>query len=110
MFIRGGFCYKLGGTLTASVTLTTPLKQYYSLNFTTANQVITLPVATNLDGAFLIFKRISNGQAYSIAAQAPQSIVPYNSIGLISTLNIAVSVYQVIMVYDGTNWCVISQS
>ena len=111
MFIRGGFNWRVGATIVGTTTLGSPLSQLYPVSMGTASQIITLPATTQAHiGAYIIFKRKANTTAFTINGGA-STIVPINSISTASaTLAVGTALFQVEMVFDGVNWCVIGQA
>lgn len=112
MYIRGGFNWRNGSQITATTSLSIPLPQFVTVNMGAASQTITIPVPNNttLLGQTIIFKRKGNTTAFTIAAGAGTPFLPITTITPVATLVIGTTVFQVMLVCDGTNWCNISQT
>lgn len=112
MYIRGGLNLRNGSQITASISLSAPLPQFVTVNMASASQTITLPAPNNttLLGAMIIFKRKGNTTAFTISAGAGTPFIPIASITASLTIAVPATVFQVMLVCDGTNWCSISQT
>jgi hypothetical protein len=114
MYIRGGFNLRVGTQITATISLAAVvLAQFYTVAMAAAAQTITLPNPTTAAylGATVTFKRKTNTTVFSIAAAGVTPFVLIGSITLTaSPISIAATVFQVDLVCDGTNWCIISQA
>jgi hypothetical protein len=112
MYIRGGFNWRVGTQITANITLTAPLAQFYTVAMAAATQTITLPAPNNttLLGQTIIFKRKTNTTAFTLAAGAGTPFIPIASIAAAATIAVGTTVFQVMLVCDGTHWCNISQA
>jgi len=112
MFIQGGFNHNIGSNLTATITLTAPLAQFYSVTMASASQVITLPDPTtaSVKGAYVVFKRKTNTtHAFTIGAGAA-TMIPVSSITAAATVSIGTGTFNCELICDGVNWNVIQQS
>lgn len=114
MFIRGGFNWRIGTQITTTTSLVgTVLAQFYSVAMSAASQTITLPTPTGVAyrGARVTFKRKINTTAFNLASGGTTPFVLINSITLTaSPITIAATVFQVDLVTDGDNWCIIGQA
>ena len=114
MYVRGGFNWRVGTQITASINLSAVvLAQFYTVAMAAATQTITLPNPTTAAylGATVTFKRKTNTTVFSIAAAGVTPFLLISSITLTtSPISIAATVFQVDMICDGTNWCIIGQS
>jgi hypothetical protein len=80
---------------------------------TAAGQTITLPNPANGEylGARITFKRKTNTTVFTLTSTGGAGFVPIGSITLsASPHSVAAGVYQVDLVCDGTNWCIIGQA
>ena len=112
MFIQGGFNYNIGSNITATITLTAPLAQFYSVTMAAASQVITLPApnTASVKGAYVVFKRKTNTtHTFTIGAGAA-TMIPVNSIPAAATVSIGTGTFNCELICDGVNWTVIQQS
>jgi len=111
MFIQGGFNYRIGTNITATITLSAPLSQFFSVAMTAAAQVITLPAPStaSVKGAYVVFKRKTNTTAYTIGAGA-NSMMPVNSITSAATISVGTSTFNIQLICDGIFWSVIQQA
>jgi len=114
MFIRGGFNWRIGTQIIATISLVgTVLAQFYSVAMSAASQTITLPTPTGVAyrGAVVTFKRKINTTAFNLASGGTTPFVLINSITpTASPITIAATVFQVDLVSDGDNWCIIGQA
>lgn len=114
MYIRGGFNYRVGTQITASINLSAVvLAQFYTVAMAAASQTITLPNPTTAAylGAKVIFKRKTNTTAFNLAAGGTTPFLLIGSITLTaSPVTFATTTFQAELVCDGTNWCIISQA
>jgi hypothetical protein len=114
IYIRGGFNWRVGTQITSSTTLvSTVLAQFYTVAMTAAGQTITLPNPANGEylGARITFKRKTNTTVFTLTSTGGAGFVPIGSITLsASPHSVAAGVYQVDLVCDGTNWCIIGQA
>ena len=111
MFIRGGFNWRVGADITASITLTAPLAQYYSVTISAAAQTITLPAPNNttLLGQRIMFKRKTNNVQFTITSVGGGLVfIPVNNITLGTTQVVTTTVFQIELVCDGSAWAVVS--
>jgi hypothetical protein len=111
MYIRGGFNWRVGADITASITLTAPLAQYYSVTISAAAQTITLPAPNNttLLGQTIIFKRKSNNVQFTITSVGGGLVfTPYNNITLGTTQVVTTAVFQIELICDGAAWAIVS--
>jgi hypothetical protein len=80
---------------------------------TAAPHTIALPNPTNAAylGARVTFKRKTNATVFTITSTGGAGFVPIGSITLTaSPISIAATVFQVDLVCDGVNWCIIGQA
>lgn len=112
MYIQGGFNWRVGTQITASINLSTAvLAQFYSVAMAAASQTITLPNPTTAAylGARVTFKRKTNTTAFNLAAAGTTPFLGVSTITAVaSPTSIGVGIFQVDMVCDGVNWCFIS--
>ena len=110
IYIQGGFNWKVGTTITGSISLSHPLSQFYTVAMSSANQIITLPEpnATTLLGETVTFKRISNATEFTLAAGSGTPFIPFNSITATLGTTVATNRFQMTLVCNGTHWCVIN--
>lgn len=111
MYIRGGFNWRVGADITASITLTAPLAQYYSVTISAAAQTITLPNPNNttLLGQRVMFKRKTNNVQFTITSVGGGFVfTPVNNITLGTTQVVNTTVFQIELVCDGAAWAVVS--
>jgi len=112
MFIQGGFNYRIGSNISATVTLSAPLAQFYSVAMTAATQTITLPApsSASVKGAYVVFKRKTNTTySFTIGAGA-NSMMPVNSITSAATVTISTATFNCELICDGVYWSVIQQA
>lgn len=118
MYIQGGFNWRIGpqivntttGTLNAAGFV---LAQFYIVNMSAASQTIALPNPTNAayKGARVTFKRKGVTTPFLISSGGGISFVSINSITLAaSPITIGATIFQVDLVSDGINWCIIGQA
>jgi hypothetical protein len=112
MYIRGGFNWRIGTQITATINLSAVvLAQFYTVAMSAASQTITLPNPTTAAylGAKIIFKRKTNTTAFNLAAAGT---TPFLGLAVVapvaSPITIGATLFQVELVCDGTNWCIIS--
>ena len=116
MFIRGGFNLRVGAQITNSTNgnlATAVLAQFYTVAMTAAGQTITLPNPTTAAylGATVTFKRKTNTTAYTLTSTGGAGFLPIGAIGLsASPHTVAAGVFQVTIISDGVNWCIINQA
>lgn len=113
MFIRGGFNFRIGTLITNNITLPTgllPLAQHYPVAMSVASCVITLPTPGGVAvlGAIITFKRRTNTIAFTLAAGAGTPFLSSGSITPVATFAVTTTIYQLTLICDGTNWCIIS--
>ena len=103
--VQGQFNWNFGAIITASVTLSTPLKTMYIITSVAAT-IITLPNPVALHtGVRLLFKRKTNTQLINITTVAGSAaIYAYNGVVGVVSVSITASQYQSEMFCDGTNW------
>jgi len=116
MYVRGGFNWRVGAQITSTATgnlATAVLAQFYTVAMSTTGQTIALPnpaTAAYL-GARVTFKRKTNTTVFTITSTGGAGFVPIASTTLsASPISIAATVFQVDLVCDGTNWCIIGQA
>jgi hypothetical protein len=118
MFIRGGFNLRVGAQIVDSTTGNLSaagfvLAQFYTVNPAGAGVVIALPNPTNAAyrGAMVTFKRKQVTTAFTISSGGGISFVPIGAVGLVaSPISIGTGIFQVTLVSDGVNWCIINQA
>lgn len=118
MYIQGGFNWRIGPQIvnTTTGTLNTAgfvLAQFYIVNMSAASQTIALPNPTNAAylGARVTFKRKGVTTPFLISSGGGISFVSINSITLAaSPITIGTTIFQVDLVSDGINWCIIGQA
>ena len=112
LYVQGGFNLRVGTQITASITLTAPLAQFYTVAMAAATQTITLPAPNNttLLGQTVTFKRKTNTTAFTLAAGAGTPLISIGSITAVATIAVATTTFQVTLVCDGVNWDVINQT
>jgi hypothetical protein len=115
MHIRGGFNWRVGAQITSTIDLSNAvLAQFYTVAMTAASQTIVLPNAANAAylGARVTFKRKTNTTPFTLAAAGVGTgFVPIGSITLLSSpMAIGSTVFQVDLINDGVNWCIIGQA
>ena len=114
MYIRGGFNWRVGTQIIATIDLSaTILAQFYTVAMTAASQTITLPNPTGAAylGARVTFKRKTNTTAFNLASAGSVGFVPIVSITVsASPISIGTGVFQVDLICDGVNWCIIGQA
>ena len=115
MYIQGGFNLKIGPQITANISLTAPLAQFYAVAMSISSPVqkITLPNPTdaNILGALVTFKRKTNTNAFMLAAGSGTPFIQINSVNPVATVtHSANGVYNVSLICDGVHWCIFSQA
>jgi hypothetical protein len=116
MYVRGGFNWRVGAQITSTATgnlATAVLAQFYTVAMSAAAQTIALPNPTTAAylGARVTFKRKTNTTVFTITSTGGAGFVPIGSIALsASPISIAATVFQVDLVCDGVNWCIIGQA
>jgi hypothetical protein len=114
MYIRGGFNLRVGTQITNSTNgnlSSVVLAQFYTVAMSSTSQTITLPNPTTAEylGATVTFKRKTNATVFTLSAAGT---TPFLGIGgfapQVSPISIAATVFQLDLVCDGANWCVIS--
>lgn len=118
MYIQGGFNWRIGPQIvnTTTGTLNTAgfvLAQFYIVNMSAVTQTIALPNPTNAAylGARVTFKRKGVTTPFLISSGGGIGFVPIGSITLLtSPITIAATTFQVDLVSDGINWCIIGQA
>jgi hypothetical protein len=110
MYIRGGFNWRVGTLITASITVSAPLAQLYPVAMASSSRIITLPAPnnTNLLGAYVSFKRKTNTTAFTFGSTITSSFISVGSITAVSTISMGTGLFQCNMVCDGSHWCVIN--
>jgi hypothetical protein len=89
---------------------TSELKQFYTVAMNSTSQTITLPDPSNADylGARVTFKRKTNTTVFTITSTGGAGFVPIGSVTLsASPISIPETVFQVDLICDGVNWCII---
>jgi hypothetical protein len=116
LYVRGGFNWRVGAQITSTATgnlATAVLAQFYTVAMSAAAQTIALPNPTTAAylGARVTFKRKTNTTVFTITSTGGAGFVPIGSIALsASPISIAATVFQVDLVCDGVNWCIIGQA
>jgi hypothetical protein len=116
MFIKGGFNWRVGSQITSTATgnlATAVLAQFYTVAMSAAAQTIALPNPTGAAylGARVTFKRKTNTTVFTLTSTGGAGFVPIGSITLsASPHSVAAGIFQVDLVCDGTNWCIIGQA
>jgi hypothetical protein len=116
MFIQGGFNFRVGTQITTTATgnlATAVLAQFYTVAMTAASQTIALPNPTGAAylGAVVTFKRKTNTTAFTLTSTGGAGFVPIGAIALsASPHTVGIAVFQVTLVCDGVNWCIINQA
>lgn len=112
MYIQGGFNWRVGAQITATINLSAVvLAQFYTVAMAAATQTITLPNPTTAAylGARILFKRKTNTTAFNLAAAG---VTPFLGLAVVapvaSPITIGATLFQVELVCDGTNWCIVS--
>jgi hypothetical protein len=80
---------------------------------TAAGQTIALPNPTGAAyrGAMVTFKRKTNTTVFTLTSTGGAGFVPISAIGLsASPHSVSPVVFQVTLVCDGVNWCIINQA
>jgi hypothetical protein len=116
MYIQGGFNWRVGAQITNTATgnlATAVLAQFYTVAMSAASQTIALPNPTGAAylGARVTFKRKTNTTVFTITSTGGAGFLPIASTTLsASSISISATVFQVDLVCDGVNWCIISQA
>ena len=118
MFLQGGFNLRVGTQITSTATgnLATAgfvLAQFYTVAMTAAAQTIALPNPTGAAylGAMVTFKRKTNTTVFTLTSTGGAGFVPIGAIGLsASPHSVLAGIYQVTLVCDAVNWCIINQA
>jgi hypothetical protein len=115
MYIQGGFNWRVGAQITNSTNgnlATAVLCQFYTVAMTAGSQTITLPNPAGAAylGARVTFKRKTNTTAFTLTSTGGAGFVPIGAVGLsASPHNVGAGIFQVDLVSDGVNWCIIGQ-
>ena len=116
MYIQGGFNWRVGTQITSTATgnfAAAILAQFYTVAMAAAGQTITLPnpATSQYLGARVTFKRKTNATVFTLTSTGGAGFVPIGSITLsASPHSVAATVFQVDLISDGTNWCIINQA
>lgn len=116
MFLRGGFNLRVGTQITTTATgnlATAVLAQFYTVAMSAAAQTIALPNPTGAAylGAMVTFKRKTNTTVFTLTSTGGAGFIPIGAIGLsASPHSVAAGIFQVTLVCDGVNWCIINQA
>jgi hypothetical protein len=106
---------RVGTQITSTATgnlVTSKLEQFYTVAMNSTSQTITLPDPSNTDylGAKVTFKRKTNTTVFTITSTGGAGFVPIASVTLsASPISIPETVFQVDLICDGVNWCIIGQ-
>ena len=104
---------RVGAQITTTSTgnlATSELKQFYTVAMNSTSQTITLPDPSNANclGARVTFKRKTNTTVFTITSTGGAGFVPISSVTLsASPITIPETVFQVDLICDGVNWCII---
>lgn len=106
-----GFVLRVGSQITSTIDLSSSLAQFYTVAMTSESQTITLPTPTSPAylGERVTFKRKTNTTAYTLTAGTGTPFIPISSITAAETIAVATTIFQVDLICDGTNWCIIGQ-
>jgi hypothetical protein len=115
LYVRGGFNWRIGSQITSTATgnlAAVVLAQFYTVAMSSAGQTITLPgpATAGYLGARVTFKRKTNTTAFTLAAGAGTPFIPIAAVAASATITVSSSIFQVDLVCDGGNWCVIGQA
>jgi hypothetical protein len=103
---QGGLQYNLGGTITTTRTLTTPLAQLYLITQSAAIAV-TLPTAsTSLNGTMVQFRRITTSVGGTTFNQTGGATVMYAVASLTATANVSflATAFYTVFLCTGSAW------
>jgi hypothetical protein len=105
--INSGFTWNVGTNISATITLTSPLAQFYSVTAATACTV-TLPIpSSGISGTNVVFKRISGSATITFNTSSVNVFIPSNSVIAAISVTMANTAFVIQFICNGTFWCVL---
>ena len=109
--IQGGFRWNIGGTITGTTTLTSPLAQFYTLGgVVSADYTVTLPTpSSTINGTYVVFKKIAKTGDITFTTSSSTSIFYDDSVftsssSVIMKGDTKTADYNSSFICDSTNW------
>jgi hypothetical protein len=98
------FSWNVGSPISETITLSSPLAQFYSVTATN-NSTVTLPLPSNVvSGTYVVFKRISGAAIITFNTSSGTFFIPSNSVTASASVTMANTIN---FICNGTLWCVL---